>query len=261
MLYQTSELLIHLRLRRKERVIERHFSSNFMKEQKEFGWRVKIDPVIGEISPNSPAQTSGLQKGDIIREINGTSIDNWSQISPLVKNSDGNPLTLVIERQHREMEISISPDWNQETGSWLLGISGKLTQVSENFIDSIKLGSHQVVFMARRTIEFLFRLITGKESSKSVGGPIMIAKMVGNAAHSGISNLLTLIGFISLQFGIFNLLPIPALDGGHILFLVIEKIKGGALSKGFRTSVQKIGFSLLLLLILFISVQDGLRLL
>ncbi|MDH5561541.1 MAG: M50 family metallopeptidase, partial [Deltaproteobacteria bacterium] len=106
---------------------------------------------------------------------------------------------------------------------------------------------------------FLYRLISGQESVKSVGGPIMIASMVGQAARNGVSSLLSLMAFISLQLGIFNLLPIPALDGGHIFFLILEKIKGSTLSKKFRINMQRSGFSILILLILYISVQDGLR--
>ena len=114
--------------------------------------------------------------------------------------------------------------------------------------------------MSDRTLEFLYQLISLQADTDSVGGPIMIVQMVGQAAETNFSNLIALIAFISLQFAIFNLLPIPALDGGHIFFLGLEKIKGSALSKGFRLTTQKIGFMLLMFLIIYISVQDGLRL-
>ena len=200
-----------------------------------------------------------MQTKDRITNINGIEIKDWSQISPSIQQTKGQDIQISILRDDSKLDFSIKPHWNEANRYWVLGISSQTAQASENLIDSLSLGAKQVYVITVKTFEFLYRLVRGKESTKSMGGPIMIAQMVGQAAQSDFSNLLFLVGFISLQFAVFNLLPIPALDGGHIFFLGIEKIKGSALPKKLRVSVQKAGFSLLLLLILYISVQDGVK--
>ena len=120
-------------------------------------------------------------------------------------------------------------------------------------IDSFRLSSSRLLFWTVQTFHFLGQLIIGEGKSDDVMGPIMIAKVVGQEAQKSMLNLVRLVAFISLQLGIFNLLPIPALDGGHIFLLLIEKIKGGPLSVRVREVSQMIGFSLLILLMIFIS--------
>ncbi len=247
-------------LRREGQVSSRMINTASLKNNSDFGWRARITTVIGNVSPESPAAESGLEEGDRILELNGVKTEDWSQISPLVQESDGKPIRIVIDRNGQNLAHVISPKWNESHEYWVLGVGSETIHVSENLKDSIVLGTHRVYVLTSRTFEFLFRLITGKEDSDSVGGPIMIAKLMGQAVQTSITSFLTLVAFISLQFAIFNLLPIPALDGGHIFFLIIEKIKGKTLSKNLRLSIQKIGFSLLMLLILYISIQDGLRL-
>jgi regulator of sigma E protease len=247
-------------LRRGETVSNRLINSKSLSEEAGIGWRARITTVIGSISPESAAAESAIETGDRILEIDSIKTDDWSQISPLVQNSKGEPIRIVIDRNGQKQVHMISPNWNESHQYWVLGVGSKTIHVSENLKNSLILGTKRVYLLTTRTFEFLFRLITGKEDSDSVGGPIMIAKLMGQAVQTSISSFLTLIAFISLQFAIFNLLPIPALDGGHIFFLLIEKIKGKTLSKNLRLSFQKIGFSLLMLLILYISIQDGLRL-
>ncbi len=256
----SKEPVILVQIKRGQEINSIALKSSYFTSAEGFGWNAKISPIIGRISPDSPAAESGLQFGDKLVEINDIKIFDWSQISPIIQNSKGNPVTFVIDRNGQQNEYVISPTLDSKYNYWIIGISSKTEKVSESFVNSIILGTKRVYFLTTRTFVFLFRLISGKEKSDSVGGPIMIAKMMGQAAQTSISSLLTLVAFISLQFCIFNLLPIPALDGGHVLFLVIEKISGRSLSKNLRLSIQRIGFSLLMLLILYISIQDGLRL-
>ena len=240
-------------------ITERDIDAAVFKNKAQIGWEISIEPVVGQISPNSPAEKSGLQTGDRILNVNGVEIKDWSQVSPTIQQTKGKDSQISILRDKSNLEFSIKPHWNETNRYWVLGIGSQTVHTSEKLVDSFSLGATQVYVITVKTFEFLARLVRGQESTKSMGGPIMIAQMVGQAAQSDFSNLLFLAGFISLQFAVFNLLPIPALDGGHIFFLLVEKIKGSALPKGFRVSVQKAGFSLLLLLILYISIQDGMR--
>ena len=224
------------------------------------GWKAVNKPVIGNVAPGSPADKAGLKSGDLIVSLADNKIENWSQLSPFIQESDGNSIRFTVLRAGETKVIEVIPQYNKERKYWNVGIGSSYVTVSENLIDSIIMGVNRVKFLTVATFEFLYRMITGSVGSESVGGPIMIAQMVGQAAKSGANDLVALIGYISLQLGIFNLLPIPALDGGHIFFLALEKIKGSALSKKFRINTQKAGFSILMFLILYISVQDGLRL-
>jgi regulator of sigma E protease len=225
-----------------------------------FGWQPKISTTIGYVVPKSEAEKAGLLPGDHITHLNQKKIDDWTEISPLVGQSKGKPINVRVLRDGKPKDFVITPVWEESQKSWVMGITGQTVYTSENLKDSIVLGTKRAYLLTVGTFKFLFRLIAGKEKSESVGGPIMIAKMMGEAAQSGVDKLLILVAFISLQFAIFNLLPIPALDGGHIFFLIFEVISGKALSKNLRLSIQRIGFSLLLLLILYISVKDGFRL-
>ena len=259
-LLDTSQEYTSLTLERNGAQMIRQIKSEQLSNPQGFGWHPSIVPRIGSVASGSPADQSGLKSGDRIVEIDGQPVTDWSQISPLLQQSGGEPVAVSIIRDNQQLDFQIKPQWLADQEYWILGIGSPTTRISENLGQAVVLGVKRVYHLTVRTFEFLFRLISGQEKSESVGGPIMIAKMMGDAAQSGISNVLTLVAFISLQFAIFNLLPIPALDGGHIFLLGIEAVTGKTLSKNMRLSIQRVGFSLLLLLILFISVQDSLRL-
>lgn len=251
--------IINLKFKRESAIVERNLSANLLRNGSELGWRAHIAPIIGEVSPQSPAMLAGLLPGDRILEIEGQSITDWFEISPLIQKKTDKEVHLLIQRKNSDFDISIIPIWNQNNSNWIIGIGSERTRVSESLSDSVFIGSQRVISMGIQTLEFLFQLISFQADTDSVGGPIMIVQMVGQAAKNSFSSLTSLVAFISLQFAIFNLLPIPALDGGHIFFLILEKIKGSSLSKGFRMSAQKMGFALLMFLIIYISVKDGLR--
>ncbi len=220
------------------------------------GWLAKISPTIGHVYKDSQAYNAGFLTNDLITHINSNEVSDWKDISPLVSQSDGNLLNVRVLRNDKPIEFFISPRWESTQQSWVLGIGPETVYVTENLKDSIVLGLKTTYFYFTGTFKFLSRLIAGKEKSDSVGGPVKIVQMMGEAAHLGFDKLLRLVAFISLQFAIFNLLPIPALDGGHIFFLMIETITGKPLSKNLRMSIQKVGFSLLLLLIMIVTAQD-----
>jgi regulator of sigma E protease len=251
--------MISLQLQRDVDTIQRHINSSLFQQHPDFGWVIHIDPIVGRVASGSPAADVGLVAGDRILEIDGQTVDSWAKISPAVQGKTGAPLQITFERDGRIQMVTVQPEWREDHGQWIIGISSGMTRVSENVGDAIRMGVQRVGFLTASTLEFLYRLMVREVGTDGVGGPIMIAQLLGQAARTNIGNLLSLVAFISLQFAIFNLLPIPALDGGHLFFLGLEKIKGRSLSKKFRLTTQKIGFTLLMLLIVYISIQDGLR--
>lgn len=225
-----------------------------------WGMEPWIEAVIGAVTPNSPAERAGLEAGDELKALDGQPIHHWGEITPMVQASGGKPFTLDILREGRILQMEITPEFNDNLGFYIIGLSQPTVHRSFGAGEALTKGWERTVFLTEQTFGFLGLLFTGRAGQESLGGPIMIAQMVGKAAENSLGDLLALMGFISLQLGIFNLFPFPALDGGHILLLGIERLKGGPISRPLREKIQRVGFSALMLLILYISIQDGLRL-
>jgi regulator of sigma E protease len=221
-----------------------------------------IKPIIGKVVKNSPAQKSGLQPGDIIFSVNGKEITSWKQVVDLIGNSQGKPVELLILRKNRKLRITVTPQFNKRFGRYTIGIIPKLDMVFvklpvlEAFKEGLKeFKSHTEIFFS-----YLSKLITGEASVKSLGGPIMIAEVAGKAAKTGISNFIYFMGFISLQLGYFNLIPLPVLDGGLILMFIIEMIRRRPISLEFMEKFQQVGFAILALLMIIVFYNDIMRL-
>jgi len=224
------------------------------------GVRPWVDPLAGAISPGSPAELAGIQTGDRFVRIGERKITEWSQVPDEIQLSDGKPVEFQILREGRLVNFQVTPKYNETAKRYLIGMGQYSTLVQFGFVESWDKGYNRAVSMTKMTLSFVGQLVSGNGSKDSLGGPIMIAQMVGKAAKNSSSELLALMAFISLQLGVFNLFPLPALDGGHILFLVIEALMGRPLKASVRAKIQQFGFSALLVLILYISIQDGFRL-
>lgn len=219
-----------------------------------------IRPIAGDVNPGSPAEKGGIKPGDLILLVDQDPVHHWREITPLINQRNGKPFSLTFEREGKVEQTQIVPKYNEAQAYWYMGLSQASFHQSHGLVVSLGLGWERSILLTSKTFSFLGQLFAGRASKESLGGPIMIAQMIGAAAKNSLSDLLALMGFISLQLGIFNLFPFPALDGGHVLFLGAETLKGGPLPKTFREIVQRVGFSALLLLILYISVQDGIKL-
>ena len=220
------------------------------------GWRPLIAAVAGEVTPGSPALKAGMQPGDRIIAINGVPINRWDQIPREIQRGNGAETAFSVQRGRSRLELKITPRRHEGTGNWIIGISPGSETRRHGPLDSVRLGVSRLWEITAATFVFLGRLITGHGSIDAVGGPVKIGMFVGEAARSGVANLIFLMAIISLQLGIFNLLPIPALDGGHIFMLGVELIKGSPLSARLRERTQMIGFSLLILMILIVTYND-----
>ena len=169
-------------------------------------------------------------------------------------------IVVEFERSGDVQFAEMMPYFEKEAGLWLMGMSMPTMNKNYGIQESLSMGLQQVWQLTRATFQFLGQMLSGQGSMDDLGGPIRIGMVLGDAAKSGISNLIFLMAFISLQLGIFNLLPIPALDGGHILLLGFEKLKGAPLSTIFRERTQMIGFSVLIALMLFVTWNDLIQL-
>lgn len=216
--------------------------------------------VVSEVSPGYPAEAAGLKPGDRILAVDGRSISHWAELEDLIHKNGGRK-TFLIGRGEETVTVEITPKYNEEAKVYLVGISRKDEQVVRRygFIESIGKGLSTAVDMTVKLFVVLKGLVVGKYSLKTLGGPIMIAQVAGKAAATGLSELLYLVAFLSLQLGIINLFPIPVLDGGHILFFGIEAAKGKPLSEKFMTIAQQIGVVLLIGLMVLVTYNDLFR--
>ncbi len=214
-------------------------------------------PVVGGIQKDSPADRAGLKVDDEIVSVSGEKINFWDEISMLLRDSNGNPVTLKVKRGNGYIDLKVVPLYIPQEQRYMIGITVKDTQfvryrLPKNFL---KAGSMilQQASLAKRTVEKIFER---KIPLKALSAPPSIAYITGKVARTGLYNLLFLMGVISFQLGFFNLLPIPALDGGQILVLAIEGAIRRDLPENVKEWILRLGFGFLLLffsLILFLD--------
>jgi len=220
-----------------------------------------ILPRIGTLNSGYPAQKAGLKPGDLITQINGQTVGHWYKVAELIHDNPEKNVILTIQRGEEKLSVTVVPVMDPDTKQGLIGITPFEETIVKKyaFLESIQKGFSETLKQAVLTFGFLFKLIRGKTSPKSLGGPIMIAQVAGASAKSGMTDFLYFMAFLSLQLGILNLFPIPVLDGGHIFFLIIEMIAGKPLSIKKREVAQQIGFGMLILLMVYVFYNDIMR--
>ncbi len=236
----------------------------------ETGFARTIKADIAEVADGSPALRAGIRPGDRIKAIDGAEITDWNQMSDIIAESKGRELDFTIERGEEKMHFRLAAEMQEDVERYLIGIAPSTDRVLKKygFFESIQKG---IAEAARMTVEitvlffgFLFKLVTGKialaTAGKTVAGPLLIAKLSGDIAQSGISNLLQFTSLISINLALINLLPIPMLDGGHLLYMGIEKIKRKPLSIKTLEITQRIGFAFLILIMAAAVYNDIARL-
>ena len=214
---------------------------------------------IGRLRTGLPAEKAGLKVNDKILAVNGKTIYHWNQFSLMVKESEGKDLVILLEREGKRAEKTIRPV--MDGGRFVIGVEPAVRLVFKKygFLESVQMGFTKTFETADLTFITLKKLFTFSLSIKTLGGPVMIAQMSGQAAAAGLSAFLALMATISLSLGMLNLLPIPVLDGGMLLFLAIEAVRKKPLSQRVMEVSQGIGAALLITLIAVVSYNDVMR--
>ncbi len=216
-----------------------------------FGFRTNTIKVPME---NSPAASAGLLAGDKIMKVNGSKVITTGDVSVGIALSKGNPIEMIIDRAGQEIKKVINPE--MVDNSYRIGIEFEKVE-KPKFIEAISESFKEIGSLGKQTFLSLKMMITGEANFKTdVGGPITIIKMSSKAAKAGIWNLFSLIAILSVQIGIFNLIPFPALDGGHIFILLIETITRKKIPPKFVGYVNMVGFMLLMGLMLVVVLKD-----
>lgn len=218
-------------------------------------------PVLGEIIQEQPAEKAGLLQGDRIISINGVEIGTWNEMVQAFQNSPGGTaIPVIIERTGEVHTVEVVPEYNAQSERNLIGVMAQTELVRTGVVEGAELAVKQTWFLAKNIISGLYQMITGSMKAE-LSGPIGVARMAGDvASSSGIVGLLGFAGFLSINLGLINLLPIPALDGGHLLVLFVEMIRGKQLTPKQAGQIQMIGVAFLFSLFILVTMQDVLRL-
>lgn len=212
---------------------------------------------LGEVFPGDRADKAGLKAGDVILSVNGQEKGSWDSLVQAINSNPENELALLVERDGRREEISVTPRLDPRTEKGMIGIAPQSQKYS--LISSINLGLSNTWWFTRFIVVNIAQIIT-RQVPADVAGPIGIVQMVGEVAHTGLSNLMTLTAILSLHLGLLNLLPIPALDGSRIMFFFIEALRGKPVDPMKESMIHFIGFTFLILLTIFIAFKDLARL-
>jgi regulator of sigma E protease len=242
----------------------------------EVGLTHRLKPVVDRVVEGSPAAAAGLVGGDLILDIDGRPTPDWADVleaiqgpreqrGSTVRPADLMPLSLTVERDGRTLNLIITPRINtglnrdgEVTYTPMVGVESRPEILIEpvRFFQAAGLGALETANMVGLTVKSVQKLITGQVSAKTLGGPILIAEVTGDRAKAGWESLLGLAAFISVNLGILNLLPIPVLDGGQILFFFIEALRRRRLSHRFREAAQWVGVVCLGLLMILVFYND-----
>jgi regulator of sigma E protease len=217
-------------------------------------------PMIGEIIPGSPAEKAGLKSGDKIVAIDGQNVKEWTELVKLIHSQPEKELTFNIERNGQNLNYKITPQLDPENNIGLIGISPKTYWQKASPLKAIGLALERTWQIIALTFSAIIQMFTGKIGAGDVAGPVGIVQLIGESARFGLVYLVNLTALISINLGLLNLLPIPALDGSKLIFLAIEGLRGKPIDAQKENLVTIIGFALLMTFMLFVTYQDIVRL-
>lgn len=213
------------------------------------------DPKIGQLTEDGSAKEAGLQEGDTVLSIEGEDTSTWSDVVEIIRDNPEQELTFVVERAGETLKFEVVPEANKE-GEVTIGRIGAYNPVDKSFSSSLQYGFVETYTWTKEILFGLGKLVTGQFSIDMLSGPVGIYDMTDRVADSGVVNLMRWAAILSINLGIVNLLPIPALDGGRLLFFLIEALRGKPIDRQKEGLVHFVGFALLMLLMLVVTWND-----
>ena len=236
------------------------FLSDLVKEP--FGiYPAQTEAIVMQVSKNDPADKIGLKNNDVIVKINESLVFNEQQVIENIKPNAGKEISIVWKRNEKLISSKVTPNQNGMIGISLSSrYNGPVTKKSFGLIESFTVSFKNVFKAVNLFYTSIWNIITGKLSfTQSFGGPVKIAQIATSTAESGITNFLGFLAFLSINLAVMNFLPIPALDGGHMVILFIEIITRKPLSDKRQMQIQQVGWYLLLALMVFMIINDFIK--
>ncbi len=212
--------------------------------------------VIGQVAPQAPAYEAGLRDHDEIVAIDGVEVNEWQEVQAKIHQSQEEELLFQVERDGDNLEYRVTPEYAEEVDNAIIGINPVFERERLNPISALGRGIMQTVMMIFGILYAFGQMITGQMGTGGVAGPVGIASMIGDSARSGLMRLMEFTALISINLGVINLLPIPALDGGRLIFLLVEAVRGKPVDPEKEGLVHLIGMAFLLLLMVVIVFFD-----
>lgn len=240
----------------------------------EFGitpWRPAVPPVLGQISEGGRAEAAGLRPGDRIVAVNGEAIGSWFELVDFIRKAPEQTLQVTVERNGSEQSLSVTPEARTEESGESIGFVGAgveaiswpeevLRDVSYGPIAAIPVALSETWADTRLTLVAIKKMVTGLLSPTNLSGPITIARVAEASVSSGFEDFVRFLAYLSVSLGILNLLPVPVLDGGHIVYYTIEALRGKPLSEQAQAFGLRIGMAMILTLMVFALYNDLMRL-
>ncbi len=218
------------------------------------------EPIIGGIIQDMPAEEAGLKEGDKILSVDGQTVTTWKDFTDKIKNVDaGQDVLLKYQRGSESYEVVLSPKFNEQEKRVLVGVQSSIVYEEKNLLESFSLAVDHTKEITVYMIQAIVRLFEEPEQTENLAGPIGIVQMSGQVAERGFIPLLNFAALLSINLGIINLLPVPVLDGGHFVNLCIEAVRGKPLGSKAVAYTQRVGIALLLMLMLFATKNDLVR--
>jgi len=222
-----------------------------------------VSNQVGSVEVGSPAERAGIQKGDVITSINGQPVQVWEELSKGIKESEGKPLALKVQRESKELALSVQPNrkegrniFGEKRDEWMIGIGSHVSiQKGKPGLAIVK-AFQQTYEYSKLTLMALYKMLVGEVSPRNLGGPILIAQMAGQQAQEGLGSFLAFLAVLSINLGVLNLLPVPMLDGGHLMFFAVESIIRRPVGVRQREIAQQVGIFLLMLLMVYAFYND-----
>ncbi|MDB4470756.1 RIP metalloprotease RseP [Deltaproteobacteria bacterium] len=217
---------------------------------------------VGGLADNMPAKIAGILEGDLILRIADQQINSWYDLRSIIQGVGENSVPVLLERDGQQLTVELVPRQRDADSDFLIGIAPMQSTETKSygFVDAFAEGANRTWELIELTVVFVQKLFSGSVSAKNIGGPITVVQVAGQAAQTDISAILSVLAFISIQLGILNLLPIPILDGGHILFAIVELIMRRPVSIRAREMAQQVGMAMLLMLMVLAFYNDIVRL-
>jgi regulator of sigma E protease len=221
---------------------------------------------VSGVEKGSPAERAGIVKGDRILAIDGDAVKEWEELSQKIKGSGGRALNLQIRRGDETKNVTVQPTqkegrniFGERKDDWIIGIGSQVSIEKGNPGLAVVKAVYQTYDYAKLTLMAFYKMILGDVSPRNIGGPILIAQMAGQQAQEGLGSFLAFLAVLSINLGVLNLLPVPVLDGGHLLFFLVEAVIRKPVAVKYREVAQQVGICLLALLMVYAFYNDIVR--
>ena len=219
------------------------------------------EPIIGKVIPDNPAAQAGLMEGDRVLQVNDVEISSWSEFTAqIAANPEGQTMQIEVKREDQTVKLKMVPVRTEGNEHPTIGVISAVKYERQGIFTSIKMGLIQTFSMTVVLLQSIWMLITGGASVNDLAGPVGITKLVGDVAQIGSVFVLNFAAFLSINLGLLNLLPIPALDGSKIVFSLVEAIRRKPIDPEKEGFIHWIGFMFLILLIVLVTYNDIIRL-